>query len=54
MRVLAGHEIIKLQNSLQSQGEETGVLLYPIYCPYYFLWKFFFVRNKDVLTTAEM
>ncbi len=39
MRVLAGHEIIKLQYSLQSHDEETGVLLYPIYCTYYFLWK---------------
>ncbi len=31
MRVLAGHEIIKLQYSLQSQCEETGALLTYLY-----------------------
>jgi hypothetical protein len=54
MRVLAGHEIIKLQYSLQSHGEETGALLtyYILVFVLFSSGKIHFFRNKDVLTTV--
>ncbi len=59
MRVLAGHEIIKLQYSLQSHGEETGALLtyYILLIRTIFFYQleiFFVIRNKDEETTVEM